>query len=162
MPSGIQKRRKSPITWSRRMPATWIPALRMAARHGSPRASALLGDGIEGGEVAQGLSLLADVGGESLRLGRGLKDRFERVRLELEDLVVVDEALLVELERLFSLGLKLLLDLLRAFYVFDPQIEDVAEAPGGGVVGRRLVGKRRLRGAERLEENDRRTPFFRP
>src|SRR5712691_9534010 len=51
-----------------------------------------LGQRVEGGEVVQGATLPADPCVETLRLGCGLKDAFERLRLELEDPVVVDSA----------------------------------------------------------------------
>ena len=107
-----------------------VARVSQVVRPAPPCGPALLGDRAECGEVAQGLSLLADPRGEAAWLASDLKDRFERLRLELEDPVVVDEPLLIQRDRFRAQGRELVCDFLSAFDFLDPQVKHIAKASG--------------------------------
>src|SRR5260370_652070 len=114
-----------------------------------------LGQRVEGGEVVQCAPLPADPRVETLRPRCGLKDAFERSRLELEDLVVVDQALLIQLACGLAQRLQLRSASLRALDLFDAQVEGVSKATCRGVVRRGLVGHGLCLRSEWVEEDDR-------
>src|SRR5260370_29305910 len=121
-----------------------------------------LGQRIEGREVVQRTSLTPDPCIETLRLGSGLKYAFERLRLELEDEVVVDQALLIELDGGRSQRLKVGRASVYTFDLVDAQVEGVSKTPRRCVVGRWLVGQGRSLCSQRVEQDHRGAAPARP
>src|SRR6266550_2454501 len=154
------------MTWSRRMPAAWLEALRIASMNGahcaSPRAH-----GLKGGRPQSCPSRKNSSGGaptricgQPSRLRSSAEDLLERARLHPEDAVVVDDPLGVQMARCFECGTNV--DLVSSFDLADAKKDHVAESSRRCVVGGRLVPQPRSLRAERVEEDERRARAARP
>ncbi len=93
---------------------------------------------------------------------RCAKDQLERLRLERENRIVVDESLAVERASLSLQRRELRGHALRAVDLLDPEVRGVAESSRRRVVRARLIRRRRRLRAKRADLDDRRTGGSRP
>ena len=117
---------------------------------------------VETGEVEEGVPFAPCPRPEPTGLGGGSKDQLQRLRLELEDPVVIDEAVCVGRLRRGTQGFEIGCAALGPGHILDADVRGVQEATRRRVIRRGLVGDGwRLR-AERVEQQDRRTLASRP
>src|SRR5712692_7439094 len=121
-----------------------------------------LGERIERGEVDERAALPLLPCRESARLRSCVENQLERLRLERENRIVVDEAFAVERVGLSLERRELGGHALRAVDLLDPEVRDVAKSSRRRVIGTGLIRRYRWLRAKRADLDDRRTGGSRP